>query len=150
MAVPNTTTFSLDDVRIELGLSSPTSLSACFAAAKPGGFDPAYEGAKDRLSNFRNYSELTPTISTEDASRDLNSSSYGIMYSDIYCNTTWEVYSKPSWISITNATYNGDSPNVFFHFSTNTSGATRTGTVVFRTTYGSNDVSASVAVSQVG
>lgn len=63
MAVPNTTTFSLDDVRVELGLSYPTSLDACFTASIDGGFDPSYKGAKDRLSNFRNYQHSIATTS---------------------------------------------------------------------------------------
>lgn len=57
MSVPNTNTFSLDDVRVELGLAYPTSLSQCFANAIEGRFDPNYVGEKDRLSNFRNYGE---------------------------------------------------------------------------------------------
>lgn len=55
MSVPNTSTFGLDTVRSELGLSYPSSLSACFAAAVDAYFDPDYKGSKDRLSNFRNY-----------------------------------------------------------------------------------------------
>jgi len=55
MSVPNNNTFGLDAVRSELGLSYPSSLGACFAAAVDANFDPDYKGAKDRLSNFRNY-----------------------------------------------------------------------------------------------
>ena len=55
MSVPNNNTFGLDTVRSELGLSYPSSLSACFVAAVDAYFDPDYKGAKDRLSNFRNY-----------------------------------------------------------------------------------------------
>lgn len=61
MAVPNTNTFSLNDVRLELGLASNTNLSACFTASVDGSFDPSYKGAKDRLSNFRNYGAAVPT-----------------------------------------------------------------------------------------
>lgn len=54
MAVPNTNTFSLQDVVDEV---NPTTddLVDCFADAVASKFDPAYEGSKDRLSNFRNY-----------------------------------------------------------------------------------------------
>lgn len=55
MAVPDTNTFSLQDVITELGLGATSSLANCFSAAQPGFYDPAYEGSKDRLSNFRNY-----------------------------------------------------------------------------------------------
>ncbi|AGO48338.1 hypothetical protein Phi17:1_gp62 [Cellulophaga phage phi17:1] len=58
MAVPNTNTFLLSDVRSELSLPSTTSLVACFSAAIASGFDPAYSGSKDSLLNFRNYSTL--------------------------------------------------------------------------------------------
>jgi len=55
MAVPDTNTFSLQDVVNEFTKTSPNSLSACFTDASANFFDPAYEGSKDRLSNFRNY-----------------------------------------------------------------------------------------------
>lgn len=55
MAIPNSPAFSQDDVIVELGLPTASSLSTCFASASALSFDPTYEGAKDRLSNFRNY-----------------------------------------------------------------------------------------------
>jgi hypothetical protein len=58
MAVPNTTTFSLEDVRTEIGLGATTGLVECFASANAGGFDPAYEGSKNNLLNFRNYTDV--------------------------------------------------------------------------------------------
>lgn len=61
MAVPDTTTFSLNDVRLELGLGSTTSLQSCFLAANPAFFDPTYEGSKNSLLNFRNYGASSPT-----------------------------------------------------------------------------------------
>lgn len=54
MAVPNTSTFSLQDVVNDIGPASNT-LQGCFTSASASGFDPTYEGSKDRLSNFRNY-----------------------------------------------------------------------------------------------
>lgn len=58
--VPDTNNFTLQDVVdvIEAegcGTSGIESLEDCFSYADPQGFDPAYEGSKDRLSNFRNY-----------------------------------------------------------------------------------------------
>lgn len=58
MAVPDTSTVILSDVINEIGLSYPASLLNCFSNAIDAGFDPAYEGNKDRLTNFRNYSHL--------------------------------------------------------------------------------------------
>ena len=57
MAIPNTNTFSLQDVVTEIGLgSSKAKLVDCFTNANSSGFVAAYAGAKDRLSNFRGYS----------------------------------------------------------------------------------------------
>ena len=52
--VPNTTTFSLQDV---VNSVNPTTddLQDCFNDADSAQFDPSYAGAKDRLYNFRNY-----------------------------------------------------------------------------------------------
>jgi len=54
MAVPDTNTFSLQDVVDEV---NPTTddLQDCFSDANPDYFNPTYEGSKDRLSNFRDY-----------------------------------------------------------------------------------------------
>jgi hypothetical protein len=54
MAVPDTTTFSLQDVVTEI---NPTTddLVDCFADAVSGSFDPSYSGSKNNLLNFRNY-----------------------------------------------------------------------------------------------
>jgi len=54
MAVPNTTTFSLQDVVDEV---NPTTddLADCFADATSSSFDSNYSGDKNNLLNFRNY-----------------------------------------------------------------------------------------------
>lgn len=54
MAVPDTTTFSLQDVVDEV---NPTTddLVDCFADADSASFDAAYEESKDELDDFRNY-----------------------------------------------------------------------------------------------
>lgn len=62
MAVPDTNTFSLEDVRVDLGLSATASLADCFLNASASQFDPTYEGSKDRLSNFRNYGNCITTF----------------------------------------------------------------------------------------
>lgn len=55
MSVPNTTTFTLQDVVDEINAAGVDSLTECFSAANNAGFDPLYEGSKDNLLNFRNY-----------------------------------------------------------------------------------------------
>jgi len=56
MAVPNTTTFTMQDVRLALGLPSNTNLAQCVTTANSqGGWDASYSGSKNSLLNFRNY-----------------------------------------------------------------------------------------------
>ena len=43
----------------QVGLSANSTLVDAFSNANSGGFDPAYEGSKDRLSNFRNYEHVS-------------------------------------------------------------------------------------------
>ena len=57
-SVPNTSTFTLQDV---VAVTGGTSLTAAFANAT-GTFDPAYEGSKNSLYNFRNYSQGCPAV----------------------------------------------------------------------------------------
>lgn len=54
MSVPDTNTFTLQDVVDEI-IPDTESLQGCFNEADADAFDSAYEGSKDRLSNFRNY-----------------------------------------------------------------------------------------------
>ena len=60
MAVPDTTTFTLQDVVTEV---NPTTddLVDCFADAVSSKFDSNYSGSKNSLLNFRNYGAVTLT-----------------------------------------------------------------------------------------
>ena len=58
MPVPDTNTFSLQDVADYLQKSGEDNLVGLFNAAQDNDFDPNYEGNQDRLSNFRNYDGL--------------------------------------------------------------------------------------------
>jgi hypothetical protein len=60
MAVPDTTTFTLQDVVTEV---NPTTddLVDCFADAVSSKFDSNYSGSKNSLLNFRNYGAFTLT-----------------------------------------------------------------------------------------
>lgn len=57
MAVPNTTTFTLDDVRLEVDptKNNLNDLITVANAQSPSEWDPNYEGSKNSLLNFRNY-----------------------------------------------------------------------------------------------
>tara|TARA_R110002050_G_C8492682_1_gene474806 strand:- start:48 stop:461 length:414 start_codon:yes stop_codon:yes gene_type:complete len=58
MGVPNTTTFTLQNV---VDVVNPTTddLVDCFADAVASKFDSNYEGSKNQLLNFRNYDGVT-------------------------------------------------------------------------------------------
>ena len=62
--VPNTTTFTLQNV---VAAVNPTTddLNDCFNDADSAQFDPAYQGSKDRLYNFRNYGNQSTAITVE-------------------------------------------------------------------------------------
>jgi hypothetical protein len=54
-SVPNTTNFSLLDVKNVLGCAF--NQNTCFSYAVDAYFDPTYKGSKNSLMNFRNYTE---------------------------------------------------------------------------------------------
>ena len=54
MAVPNTSTFTLQDVVDEIN-PADESLAGCIAEALKTGWVISYMGGRDRLSNFRGY-----------------------------------------------------------------------------------------------
>ena len=58
MSVPDTSTFSLINVKTELGLGATTDLSTCFKNSIDASFDINYKGSKNSLYNFRNYNYL--------------------------------------------------------------------------------------------
>tara|TARA_R110002126_G_scaffold65926_1_gene167830 strand:+ start:27 stop:434 length:408 start_codon:yes stop_codon:yes gene_type:complete len=60
MGVPNTTTFTMDDVFDEVGY---LDLVTCFSNSVDSYFNPSYKGSKDRLSNFRDY-KVTVTLTS--------------------------------------------------------------------------------------
>ena len=87
MAVPNTTTFDLQDVVDEVNPSS-NDLVACFAAANDDYFNPLYEGNKDNLLNFRDYgSHNAASDYTITASPNSYNFSYGLGTTNIYVIT---------------------------------------------------------------
>ena len=74
MAVPNTTTFSMQDVDTEIDppTSTPSLTQLITSANSIGEWDSDYSGSKNSLLNFRNYGATSRTMFTID-----NSYSYG-------------------------------------------------------------------------
>ena len=92
MAVPDTNTFTLQDVVTEV---NPTTddLTDCFADAVAASFDAAYEGSKDRLSNFRNSGAVSLTAFTTNATwQSTKSSVVGFTVSTTSCNSNVVVF----------------------------------------------------------
>ena len=60
MAVPDTTTFNMQDVAnaVDPSKASFTDLITVANTQSPSKWDPAYSGSKDALLNFRNYDGL--------------------------------------------------------------------------------------------
>ena len=91
MAVPNTNTFSFWDVADEIYgyVGGNMSLIGLFEDANASGFVTAYAGAKDRLSNFRGYSQggsqYPPSYTTFQAS------SYYLNAGNNQCNQPYSI-----------------------------------------------------------
>lgn len=149
MAVPNTTDFTMEDVRIELGLPSNTNLVACFAAADPDGFNPFYAGSKDSLLNFRDYKEptVTPTMTLDPQVIPTQSAGSGSFGMTITSNTTWTVTDNASWVTVSPTSGSGNG-SITVSYTSNLSGSTRSATITATTTSGSPTASDSTTFSQ--
>ena len=139
MPIPDQTDFNLSDVRIELSLPATASLTDCFAEACAAGFNPTYEGSKDRLSNFRDYDHTpcTLSISWSPQSRSLSSSGQTTTATITAVGDGWEYISgKPTWvtsISPQSGTATAGT-TVTFTVSQNTSGTNRNASMRFELT----------------
>ena len=61
MGVPNTTTFTLQNV-VDIVTPTTNDLVDCFSDATAAKFDSTYSGDKDKLLNFRNYDGGLPSF----------------------------------------------------------------------------------------
>jgi len=95
MAVPNTTTFTLQNVVDEIA-GPQTSLIACFADAASSGYDPLYEGTKTNLLNFRNYVDVNLVISPTTFNATNSFQSFTLT---ITSDVSWTVTDNVAWIS---------------------------------------------------
>lgn len=72
MAIPNTDTFTLQDVKDELE-SSSNDLVSFFAESVDAHFDPLYKGDKNSLYNFRNYKKVGSFTITYNSGKNFSS-----------------------------------------------------------------------------
>lgn len=108
--VPDTDTFSLLDVKNEIG-TNVNNLSDVFANANDSGFDPAYSGNKKSLLNFRNYSHTTNRTETFTFTSTKNESF--IIEAWYHDTSTNNYYSfDTSWVSTGDLVSSGNSQNI--------------------------------------
>ena len=73
MGVPNTTTFTLQDVADVISVVNPSTddLTECFTYSVSGKFDPSYgPGDESNLLQFRNYANLPEAVSGSTSLKD--------------------------------------------------------------------------------
>jgi len=126
--VPDTNTFSFTDVKDEIennGGATTNSLVDAFTNANDAGFDPAYEGSKNALLNFRNYVH-SPFFDTGDSYSfsSQTTGAFSIFFkpdgTKVFIGDFSAIYAYTLSIAwdITSITYDGDS------FSTSCGGLT--------------------------
>jgi len=96
MAVPDTDTFSLQDVITELGLAPDEGLVECFEEAIAGSFDSNYnpnaDGTNNNLLNFRNYGAtiVAPGIGIDFTHVSKSATWQGYFEASVSSTVTWE------------------------------------------------------------
>lgn len=129
MAIPNTNTFSLNDVRVELGLGATTDLVACFSAAEEGLFDPTYQGSKNELNDFRNYGAIGIRVSPTGILKNASAQSFNVTITTIPAGGSWTSSEACSWLSVSPTSGTTTTPTITL--SANGTGLTRVCQVTF-------------------
>jgi hypothetical protein len=132
MSVPNTNTFTLQDVTGEIGIIGVDSLQECFDNANSAGFDPAYAGSKNQLLNFRNYNHSASgnsvQVSPTGKLLDDQAQSFNLVITTSPAGLSWTSSNLGnSWITITPSSGSG-SQTVSVAVTANNTGVTRNGT----------------------
>ena len=99
MSVPNTTTFSLQDVVNEI-VPETNDLVNCFDNAFESSFDPLYKGNKDNLLNFRNYRSPYIVLSYDSLTFDGLGDPCISGTINVTSNTTWTATSSKTFITL--------------------------------------------------
>jgi hypothetical protein len=144
MPVPNTNNFSLLDVTNELP-GSENSLAECFLAAVNGQFDPAYEGSRNSLLNFRNFRAFVETLTITPVSRTFDANSH-TLFVTVTSSTGWSAIDNASWISINSPSGGLGNGSFSVNISSNPTNTARNGTITVSTT----NLSRTLFITQVG
>jgi len=150
MAVPNTTTFSLQDVVDEV---NPTTndLVDCISDAVTASYNPTYFTAPaTSLLEFRDYDNSgggTNTLSRSPSTLTFGSGASSQSFS-VSSNTTWSISDNASWITISGASGSNNDANIICRVSANGTGGFRLGVIVITTTSGTPTRSLTIGVTQ--
>lgn len=128
MAVPNTTTFTLQNV-VDNVAGAASDLSSCFTNSNSPDFNATYGNntPPNNMLEFRDYNEGGFSLTLDDNGIN-TSSSAGNVNVTVTSNTTWTVSSNAGWLTFSgNANTGNDTFNVAW--TANASGVTRTGTI---------------------
>ncbi|MCE5347166.1 MAG: hypothetical protein LLG13_12895 [Bacteroidales bacterium] len=132
MSVPNTNTFSEQDVKDEIG--SGSSLVELFTLSSNIGFDGIYKGDKDRLTNFRNYTHIYLNINNTSLHFDSNGDPWSTRRITVSSNLEWYIIFDQSQIISAYVEQTSGSNNGYVDFycgESNTSGDIHTSYVKF-------------------
>ena len=135
-SIPNTTTFSLLDVKNLLGC--PFDQNSCFIYSVDSYFDPTYKGSKNSLMNFRNYTE--PFISVNNT-YGIFHYNRGILYGANNCTVSlgpsWAGYTYTySWTTGTYFSYSKSGDTFTISCNSDNYGSIRTDTLTFHLSSG--------------
>lgn len=136
-SVPDTNTFSLNDVRTVIGLPATASLVQCFANADDAGFDPTYEESKNSLLNFRNYEKQASNILFVSPTGGTTGYEAGSTQLFVDSNTDWSATSNAAWLTISPDPRTGSgNANFTVNWTQNNGTSSRNGSIAITTTSG--------------
>ena len=130
MALSTSSNIQLSQVIAEIA-GVQNSLADCFTDANPAGFDPTYEGAKDRLSNFRGYNDnpVNVTLLPISSVRSSAAGSFGLTTTVTGGTAAWTASDNVSWITLTGTTSSSSTGSFTCNYTSNGTGSTRFGTI---------------------
>lgn len=148
MAVPNTNTFTLQDVIAAIA-GTQDDLVECFAEATASAFDPTYGSISDNdMLAFRNYSEAANTLTISPTFRSQSSAAFTFTIT-VTSNTTWSVSDNAAFTTFSPSSGSGNG-SISVSGTSNGTASTRFSTITVQTTSGSPSISRSCVIEQAG
>jgi hypothetical protein len=129
--VPNTTTFTLQDVENAIP-GTQGNLQQCFTDAIPGYFDATYSGSKNSLLNFRNYGACPAYVSSGSFTTLSSANSLSVTYPAVSAGDfvfiaaghySSSAMSISGWSILSSASHSSFRYTIFYkHFSSSDAG----------------------------